>query len=413
MEVKEKTYQFGLNDVNLITKTKPAGPVQIQLIKDAAGFDQLKDEWDELTQKARGTTFQSFSWQNNWWHTFGDNKSLLLVAFRQNRKLVGLAPMYLDVQKIAGVPLCKTLRLIGSSLPSRLGGTPLPHISTSPFLDIISDPSYEKEVATMFLHFLHVAADLYDVVQLQETNEYSWIQRVLIPEKKKRGRGFSISQEATCPVLFIGTQTGFTKLDKLIVDCNMQLRRKIHELNQIIHGQNMFKVNLINSAEELEYYFPKVIELHQQSCDQSWVFGDDTYPNFLLTVLQDLLEKSQLWFSIVETKDNIVGFTICSRQGYNIFELMMAYDTSPGYAMYQPGNISRFFIINLAMQQGYHQYYFFNGNTGYRNGLTRNTTRNYSVHIDQPDSHGRTKRMMLKINRRLRRNRKFEKLKPV
>lgn len=360
------------------------GVVRIQIIKDAAGFDRLENEWNHLAHRSNSSVYQSFTWQNHWWYRFGRNNELRVIAFRDGSKLVGLAPMYLCREKNFGMPGRKILRLIGTFTNHRPENAPVDEF----LADIIADPAYENEVVAMFLNYLRRSSFEFDQLILPNTSEFSLIQRNLVPSLNKSNLNYATTREGTRQVLYLGSNTGIDSVDQFIHERKIQLRRQMHQLNQLIKKQEVFKVNLIHRREELDYYFPKVIELYRQNKIHDPSFKDDAPTSFLLEVLQSLQSQGRLLFSVLETKDQIVACTVCSRQGNQVNELLMTYDPHTTYAQYQPGNITRFFIINLAIQNGFEKYHFSSDADGVNDGITKNVTRNYSVTIESTSPSG-------------------------
>jgi len=80
-----------------------------EIITTAEDFTALADDWDELLRSScRPTPFLSHEWLSNWWRVFGSNRRLLIIALRENGRLVGIAPLCIDR---AGVQ--RTVQFIG------------------------------------------------------------------------------------------------------------------------------------------------------------------------------------------------------------------------------------------------------------------------------------------------------------
>ncbi len=360
------------------------GVVRLQIIKDAAGFDRLENEWNHLAHRSNSSVYQSFAWQNQWWYRFEGNNELRVIAFRDGSKLVGLAPMYLCREKNFGLPGRRILQLIGTTNNLRPQSTPADKFMA----DIIAEPAYENEVVAMFINYLQRSSFEFDQLILSNTGEFSVIQQNLVPALNKSNLNYTAARDGAGQVLYLGSNTGIKTVDQFISERKLQLRRQMHQLNQLIKKQDVFKVNLIHCREELDYYFPKVMELYRQTNNDS-PFKDETYSSFLFDVLQSLQSQGRLLFSVLEAKDQIVAGTICSRQGNQINELLMTYDPAPSFAMYQPGNITRFFIINLAIQHGFEKYHFSSDEHGHDDGITKNAIRTYSVTIESASHSGK------------------------
>jgi CelD/BcsL family acetyltransferase involved in cellulose biosynthesis len=90
-----------------------SGPVSVgtwtaQVRRTDDGLVGLGDEWDDLVARcAAATPFQSYSWLESWWHTYGIPGTLRLVLVRHGSRLVAAAPLMLS--RRAGCPVLTPL----------------------------------------------------------------------------------------------------------------------------------------------------------------------------------------------------------------------------------------------------------------------------------------------------------------
>ena len=55
-----------------------------------------RKEWDEFILDVAGDVYLSYDWCRIWWRHYGKGRSLRLFVFRQQGRLVGLAPMFIE-----------------------------------------------------------------------------------------------------------------------------------------------------------------------------------------------------------------------------------------------------------------------------------------------------------------------------
>lgn len=55
-----------------------------------------REEWDEFILDVGGDVYLSYDWCRIWWQHYGKDRSLRLFVFRQEDRLVGLAPMFIE-----------------------------------------------------------------------------------------------------------------------------------------------------------------------------------------------------------------------------------------------------------------------------------------------------------------------------
>lgn len=61
---------------------------------EAAGIS--REEWDNVVLDTEGDIFSSYDWCRIWWRHYGKDRLLRLLIFRQQGRLVGLAPMFIE-----------------------------------------------------------------------------------------------------------------------------------------------------------------------------------------------------------------------------------------------------------------------------------------------------------------------------
>jgi CelD/BcsL family acetyltransferase involved in cellulose biosynthesis len=55
-----------------------------------------REEWDEFVLDVGGDVYSSYDWCRIWWRHYGQGRKLRLFVFRQENRLVGLAPMFIE-----------------------------------------------------------------------------------------------------------------------------------------------------------------------------------------------------------------------------------------------------------------------------------------------------------------------------
>ncbi len=88
--------------------------MEIKIIKDSAGFDQLKAEWENLQETAVDLDYYStYHFNRLWWDYYGDAaKKLFLICVYNNKRLVGVGPFYIETKKLLLFQY-RTLKFLG------------------------------------------------------------------------------------------------------------------------------------------------------------------------------------------------------------------------------------------------------------------------------------------------------------
>src|ERR1019366_8230610 len=118
---------------------------------DPSEFDALQVEWNELlSRSACDTVFLRWEWIHTWWSIFRKDRRLFILTVRQDNRLVGIAPFYIDSGEFVGP---RTLKLCSEEL-------------SPDYLDLIAEEGQEAEVAHALVDTLIACADAWDVIAL-------------------------------------------------------------------------------------------------------------------------------------------------------------------------------------------------------------------------------------------------------
>lgn len=116
----------------------------VHCINDVDAWSALREEWNALVScSPQATVFSTFEWLDAWQLTYlCEGRRLYVLTVRENGELIGAAPWSLHRRKVwRTVPF---LRIESLGLPE----------SDSDYLDVISRPGREREVAEAIYHCL-------------------------------------------------------------------------------------------------------------------------------------------------------------------------------------------------------------------------------------------------------------------
>jgi CelD/BcsL family acetyltransferase involved in cellulose biosynthesis len=123
-----------------VSDDRSSRPISVVMLTDPNDFDALREEWDQLLADSdQHVYFLRWSWIRLWWSTYAPPGARLnlMLCYDEHQRLIGLAPLYSRIRKIAGVPMLNELFFLGTGI----------EIITSEYLDIIARSGYESDVA--------------------------------------------------------------------------------------------------------------------------------------------------------------------------------------------------------------------------------------------------------------------------
>jgi CelD/BcsL family acetyltransferase involved in cellulose biosynthesis len=144
-------------------------------IERVDAFRALAEEWACLHDACPDSTpFNSWEWLFSWWQAYGEGKQLCLLTCRFDGRLVGIAPLYLVLEK-AGIGLsARVMRLIGDGS------------ADSDYLDFLIHPEMRSSVLSLLCEWLASDSGC-DVLALRELPESSLLPAAFrrVAERRK------------------------------------------------------------------------------------------------------------------------------------------------------------------------------------------------------------------------------------
>jgi CelD/BcsL family acetyltransferase involved in cellulose biosynthesis len=319
------------------------GKLDLQVVTDVSSFLSLRDEWDRLVDASPASIFQTFDWQWLWWKYFGDRLHLHIIVFRHKGKLVGLAPLYLDVYSVFGVKLHCRLRFLGGGVEDRRSQWDLAQFGPSDYLDVFALPEFQAEVANSFLAYVRKETWL-DEAELENIPHNSLLVKELIPLVKREGHPYKYVQDHVCPRITLPAT-----LEEYLRTRSAKFRYQLSQTRKAATTQGLFSIKPVESTSDLHEALLELIRLHQMRWNRigyPGMFADIRFRRFQEEVTARFLERGWLWFKTVHTN----GSCIAARLGFKFKDSISDYvagfdDQSPG-AKRRPG-----FALILSMME--------------------------------------------------------------
>ncbi len=138
--------------------------IRMAIVTTTAEFDALEEQWNILLEKSPARVFQTFEWLRTWWeYKARANEQLHIIVFSDSGTTVGIAPLALQIFRVAGIRLYSRLQFIGAGLTD--------------YSDFIIAPGYEAAVYRTFARYLAERGEIWDVLDLEDVNEESLLTR--------------------------------------------------------------------------------------------------------------------------------------------------------------------------------------------------------------------------------------------
>jgi len=341
----------------------------VSVIIDSYSFESLEDEWNSLLDRNRsGSVFLTWDWLYTWWSKFRGECLLNIVTVRDSTgKLVGLGPFCVNDQW-GGLPV-KALTFLGSS-----------HIS-SEYLDIISDPDYEYDVALAIFNSLRSNSLEWDCLiftdTLRTSSVYNYFKRIAFE------KSYSVKETVSeiCPYLNLSDSQ-----DATLSKFKSQLRSTIKRRTKKLEKKGV-KLKVATNSDEVSNYIEKLFDLHQKRWNikgKKGNFKDDIVKSFHAEVAMRLLSRGLLGLYTLQVDDKIIAALYSFQFKGTLFYFQSGFD--PEWSSYSPGTVLMWKCVSDAIDRGLTKFDYLRGDEFYKSTWSDQSKNTYSLIFMPPRS---------------------------
>lgn len=305
----------------------------------AVSFKDAEAEWEAaLPRCATDTVFVTPWWQKVWWHCFGTDYELRLLAVSDGDTALGLAPLVLR----AGL-----LSFLGDTDLFDYHDFVVPRGNEEPFYEAVLDYLARSDA---------VALDLKSLPQDSPAVE-------LLPAVAER-RGFSVALEredvapvAELPDTWDEYVAGLGKKNR------HELRRKFRRLDAA--GQHTQYV--CDTGRELGRCLEDFFRLHRASDPEKAAFWNPIRERFFVDVLTEAAARDTLRLAVLELDGERLATCISIDYGSAYLLYNSGYD--PTYSRLSVGLLNKALAIKGAIASGRRTFDFLRGDERYKYDL--------------------------------------------
>lgn len=319
--------------------------MQTTVYTEAATFDSLADEWDDLLQRSVSAPFfMRHAYQRTWWQYLG-NDDLVLIAIRsEDGQLVGLAPLYATTNT-AGE---RELSFVGC-------------LDISDYLDLLVDRDYVEPVHQALLDCLEDDdGPAWDKLYLCSLPHNSITHTHLAEAAQARGRQTQVSQQDVCPVIML-PQSWDDYLAGLDKKQRHEIRRKIRKSER--EAETHWYV--IDSEAGLTEAMDDFIELHQKSTQDKEDFWSEELIRFFNALAIETARAGWIRLYFIEFNGSKAAALLCFDYNNEFLLYNSGYDPDT-FAKLSPGVVLTSFTIQDAIKLGRKRFDFLRGDEVYK-----------------------------------------------
>lgn len=320
-------------------------------LKEYNDFDQindLNDIWNnEIKKSHNNTIFTTWEWISCWIKYFGKNKKIKLLLAKNNKEILGIAPLMISEYKFLKVGKINILEFVGT-----------PHSDYNNFILI----KKEESCINLFLNYIFKNFHEWDYINLSDINEKTLTTKLIDKIKTNKNIEIKKSYSNVCPFILLPS-TFESYLNILSKNMKKNLRKRYNKLKKKYEIKVITQDNYYNIEEAMNTF----IELHQKRWKdkkEKGAFVDKIFKSFHLSVAKLFHNKG--WLSMLFLLVNDIPVSSIYSFDYNNkkYGYLTGYD--PNYSKYGVGNIIKLYAIKNCIKKRLKEYDLMRGNEPYK-----------------------------------------------
>jgi CelD/BcsL family acetyltransferase involved in cellulose biosynthesis len=298
-------------------------------------LDAVEGEWRDLCPPGPMGVFATPFWLNAWWPQFGGDRELLLLAAREEGRLVGLIPLMRD-------------------------GDALSFAGDSRVCDYMDFPCTQgREGELLEGLFRSIGEEPWTELRLWAMPESSPSLAALPTVCSGLGFSFEAAAEDVCPALDLpgDWETYTASLDK---KNRHELRRKLRKLPQA----GAVDLEVLDKPDDVASALDDFLRMLRESRSDKAEFMTAEMEAFFRTLAVTLAGEGVAEMIFLRLGGVRAAGVLCFRAGDEVLLYNSGYD--PAYSAYSVGLLSKALALQRAIEQGKKRFDFLRGHERYK-----------------------------------------------
>lgn len=356
----------------------------VEIVSELTSLFSLEKEWEELVSRSSGTIFQTFDWQRLWWKHFASKSHhLFVVLVRENGRLIGIAPFFLQTFEMMGFRTFRQLKLIGSGLRSeRSPVLSVEREGPGDYLDVIAERGQEEKVAQSVRGFVRDNQYLWDEIELQNLPEDGILLNQVLPGMQ--GPDFEVAKEPTdvCPKVLLPNS-----LDEYLASLRIKVRRNLRHSYRAYFEDPEFTVEDFGSGQNMEGALQALSLLHQKRWNMvgyPGLFSDNRFESMQRELVKTLNKSDRIWIKILRHKGKPVAGRLGFKFNGQVCDYLSGFELGQqsGSGSYSGTGMALIVsVIKQSIDSHMRVFDLARGDEAYKFDLTSTIYRNYRVKV--------------------------------
>jgi CelD/BcsL family acetyltransferase involved in cellulose biosynthesis len=322
--------------------------MNIELIKDAEAFFDLRDEWNAVLKASTSdTVFLTHEWLSCWWRHLSDGRRLSILLARDNGDLVGILPVARRQPQYARM-MPALLEFLGSG------------VIGSDYLDVIARKGREADVTNAFAAYLHTRGIM---LQLSQLRTGDCVVSQLVSNLQRHHWTAAHTKLNVCPYIDLSGLTW----ERYLANLGSNVRKNINRYLRILPSSFAMRVACAKEVSEVDDALDILIELHRKrwgSSGLSEAFQTSDVIAFHRAFARLAAAEGWLRILVLWLNDQPAASLYGLRYGPTFSFYQSGFD--PAFSKHSVGVATMGLAIKTAIEEGALEYDFLHGDEEYK-----------------------------------------------
>ncbi len=370
------------------TSVQTTDGISIRLLTDPGVLPSVAEEWDELVSDSSATIYQTFDWQYLWWKHFAPPTgcTLSVVLFRNGKRLVGIAPFFLQTYKLMHAPIFRQLKLIGSGLQSeRTAVISLEREGPGDYLDIIARRGYEETVGQGTADFIKTNRGDWDEIEFQNLPEDGLVTRYVLPLLSDPALKVAAEPSDVCPQISLPAT-----IDDFLSAVNQRTRRSLRRSQKAYLENAGFTLDRSDSCENAGAALDELAALHQRHWNSSGypgLFSDKRFTSMQKDLVEAFSRTKRLWLDVLRHDGKPIAARLCFTLSGRVYDYLSGVErksNQTGAAGYSGAGIALMMLaVGRAIDSHHTTFDLLRGDENYKKAFATYSPNNIRAKIQK------------------------------
>jgi CelD/BcsL family acetyltransferase involved in cellulose biosynthesis/GT2 family glycosyltransferase len=352
------------------SRARRKSALSVAVVRTLGELVSLSGSWNELAQRTETDVFQDAEWASIWWRYFSSGRSMHTMTVWDGEDLVGIAPFFVETDRLLNAPFLRRLRLVGAG--------------HSGYLNLIVARGHEVVVGEALADHLVSEFTQWDALDLEDAPESAASAGPFLEAMASRGCRLESSPHHACFAIHLPRT-----LDDYLATLTPRTRKNLlREKRRLLDAGYRFE--LVSQETPIDQPFEDFVALHERRWTDrgsTGAFADPAFKAFHRQIAEHLHRRGRLILRFITLNGHRIAAEYSFQNGNKVSLYFTGLDPESPAARYSPGNVLLLQSIQAAIERGMRVYDLMRGAEAYKKSLGATEEFTWHHQIIAPHRH--------------------------